>query len=102
MVIAMRSGETICVNLENHSVDFTQWPEFPASQMFDYQQSRQNYLVIVHPEEKFDRFSKVVDGTFSMGKEFMVVIMSTNQDDDSIATVLKGLPHEKMHKFIIE
>jgi hypothetical protein len=28
--------------------------------------------------------------------------MSTNQDDDSIATVLKGLPHEKMHKFIIE
>ena len=53
--------------------------------VLDPQEGRkyENFLSIVHPDELFsNKVTQVVDGSFYMGKEFMIVVISQLDDDE--------------------
>lgn len=72
--------------------------------MFDFEKGRKhdNYFKIVKDEEKFDNISRKVDGYFFMQDSFNLIILTETQDPVILKGILESLPHESMHKFVIE
>ena len=106
MVVAMRQGEQLCINLEREVIDFNEWSSvgFPSKIVMDPCEGRkpENYIKIVLAEEMFDKMSAVVDGNYYMGSEFMIIVMTHCDDDEHIEKILSSLPHNNYEKFTIQ
>ena len=61
-----------------------------------------NYVGIVHEDEKFDNITREVDGHFFAGDKFSIAILTELTNPDDIKTMLHNMPHDKLQKFVVE
>ena len=106
LVNAMRGNQKICIYVGAESVDLSEFSdpkEFPMQMLFDYEEGRKhdNYVGIVHDDEKYDNVSRVVDGHFFAADKFGIVVLTDSPNPADVELLIKGLPHEKMGKFVM-
>ena len=106
-VNAMRSGQSnLCYffGKENLTMmDFNDPKEFPVQMLMDFEEShlQDNYIKIVHEDEKFDNVSRVVDGNFYMNENFGLCVITQTEDKNHLKKFVEALPFAKMGKFVI-
>ncbi len=74
----MRSGDKLCVFVGEEDISMSEYSsaEYPVDVMFDYEQSRiqDNYIKIVHEDEKYDNIDRVVCGRFFQSEKYTLCI----------------------------
>lgn len=107
LVNGMRGNQQICIYTGEEPCDlawFADEKELPLQMLLDYEWGHihDNYVGIVHEDEKFDNITREVDGHFFAGDKFSIAILTELTNPDDIKTMLHNMPHDKLQKFVVE
>ena len=107
VVNAMRSGDTLCINLSKLTPDFS--GEFstdvlPMSQFLNREEWRKadNYMRIVKDDEKY-MIGGLNEGHYIMQDEFQVVVVTQTEKEEDLNKIIGSLPNfDQFTKLVVE